>query len=127
MIKEKTAPAITDLQETNLKAPQQGEDIQKSSAKGGQELLPAAAFTTFFTWTANGVHPNVNFALSSIRANSRVLVNISEFSGTATNRFIGGAKMAVYNIAPYNGGFKAWVEISWGSPLTVRFDVFVDP
>ena len=43
------------------------------------------------------------------------------------DHFIGSARMAVYNIAPYNGGFRAWVDISWGSPLNVRFDVLVDP
>ena len=100
------------------------------SAKGAaaQDLnLSAAAFTTYYTWTANGVHPSVNFANANVKANSRVLLNISEFGANAQDRFIGAARMAVYNIAPYNGGFRAWVDISWGSPLKVRFDVFVDP
>jgi hypothetical protein len=35
--------------------------------------------------------------------------------------------MAVYNVAPYNGGFHAWVEVSWSNPLNARFDVLVDP
>jgi hypothetical protein len=43
------------------------------------------------------------------------------------NRFIGAARMAVYNVAPFDGGFFAWVEISWNAPLFVRFDVLVDP
>ena len=42
-------------------------------------------------------------------------------------RFIGAARMAVYNIAPYDGGFRAWVDISWNSPLNIRFDVLIDP
>ena len=100
------------------------------SAKGAaaQDLnLSAAAFTTYYVWTANGVHPSVNFANANVKANSRVLLNISEYGATPQDRFIGSARMAVYNIAPYNGGFRAWVDISWGSPLKVRFDVFVDP
>ena len=100
------------------------------SAKGAaaQDLnLSAAAFTTYYTWTANGVHPSVNFTNANVKANSRVLLNISEYGATPQDRFIGSARMAVYNIAPYNGGFRAWVDISWGSPLKVRFDVFVDP
>jgi hypothetical protein len=87
----------------------------------------ATAFSTFYTWRANGVFRNVRFTNSRVNANSRVHVNISEFSTDAQHRFIGGARMAVYNIAPFNGGFFAWVEISWGSPLNVRFDVVVDP
>ena len=87
----------------------------------------STAFSTFYTWRANGVFRQVHFANSRVNANSRVLVNISEFSTDAQHRFIGAARMGVYNIAPFNGGFFAWVEIAWGSPLNVRFDVVVDP
>ena len=110
---------------TDLPLEQDGQAAQDAAA---QDLnLSAAAFTTYYTWTANGVHPSVNFANANVKANSRVLLNISEYGATPQNRFIGSARMAVYNIAPYNGGFRAWVDISWGSPLKVRFDVFVDP
>lgn len=110
---------------TDLPMEQEGQGAQGVAA---QDLnLSAAAFTTFYTWTANGVHPSVNFANANVKANSRVLLNISEYAATPQDRFIGAARMAVYNIAPYNGGFRAWVDISWGSPLKVRFDVFVDP
>ena len=110
---------------TDLPMEQEGKSAKGAAA---QDLnLSTAAFTTFYTWTANGVHPSVNFANANVKANSRVLLNISEFGANAQDRFIGAARMAVYNIAPYNGGFRAWVDISWGSPLKVRFDVFVDP
>lgn len=110
---------------------EQPEEQESKSAKGAGAAaganLSAASFTTYYTWTANGVIHPVNFANANIKANSRVFVNISEYSTDAQHRFIGSARMAVYNIAPYDGGFLAWVEISWGSPLKVRFDVFVDP
>jgi hypothetical protein len=110
---------------TDLPMEQEGQSAQGVAA---QDLnLSTAAFTTYYTWTANGVHPSVNFANANVKANSRVLLNISEYGATPQDRFIGAACMAVYNIAPYNGGFRAWVDISWGSPLKVRFDVFVDP
>jgi hypothetical protein len=90
--------------------------------------ISGGAFTTFFTWRANGVFKKVRFNHSGINANSRVFVSISEFNSDARiNRFIGDARMAVYNVTPFNGGFFAWVEISWGSPLNARFDVFVEP
>jgi hypothetical protein len=110
---------------------EQPEEQESKSAKGAGGAaganLSAASFTTYYTWTANGVHPKVPFANANVKANSRVFVNISEYSTDAQHRFIGAARMAVYNIAPYDGGFLAWVDISWGSPLHVRFDVFVDP
>ena len=110
---------------------EQPEEQESKSAKGAGAAaganLSAASFTTYYTWTANGVIHPVNFVNANVKANSRVFVNISEYSTDAQHRFIGAARMAVYNIAPYDGGFLAWVEISWGSPLHVRFDVFVDP
>ena len=113
------------LEETDAPMEQEGKSAKGAAA---QDLnLSAGAFTTYYTWRANGVHPSVNFSNANVKANSRVLLNISEYSANAQDRFIGAARMAVYNIAPYNGGFRAWVEISWGSPLNVRFDVFVDP
>jgi hypothetical protein len=103
-------------------------DMGKQDDTGAAIFGPGAtAFSTFYTWRANGVFRNVRFTNTRVNANSRVLVNISEFSSDAQQRFIGGARMAVYNIAPFNGGFFAWVDIAWGSPLNVRFDVLVDP
>jgi len=91
-------------------------------------VLGTGSFTTFWTWRGNGVAKNLNFTHPAINANSRVFVSISEFNSDARiNRFIGDARMAVYNVAPYNGGFHAWVEVSWSNPLNARFDVLVDP
>jgi len=88
----------------------------------------STAFTTYWTWRGNGVAKALRFNHSGINANSRVFVSISEFSSDAQiNRFIGDARMSVYNVAPFNGGFFAWVEISWNNPLPVRFDVLIDP
>lgn len=81
------------------------------------------AFTTAFRGRINGVVIARGFH-AGINANSRVLISISEFGG---DRFIGSARMAVYNIAPFNGGFAAWLEISWPTALNVHLDVFVDP
>ncbi len=114
--------ALTDL-------PVQKLEPGKKGAAGEQEAagLSGAAFSTFYTWRAHGVIPSVRFTNAAINANSRVFVNISEYSTDPQHRFIGSARVAVYNIAPFNGGFLAWVEISWPNPINVRFDVFVDP
>ncbi|MDC8755993.1 hypothetical protein [Janthinobacterium fluminis] len=112
---------------TDLPAIMKGPDNMVEGADEQTANLSPAAFTTYYTWRANGVFRAVRFNNTRVTANSRVLLNISEYSSDAQHRFIGAARMAVYNIAPFNGGFFAWVEISWGSPLNVRFDVFVDP
>lgn len=116
-----TQPETKDL-------PQEGKIAgQEARGQDASANLSGASFSTYYIWRANGVHPNVNFTQANVNANSRVFVNISEYSANAQDRFIGAARMAVYNIAPYNGGFRAWVDISWGNPLNVRFDVLVDP
>ena len=115
----------SNLPQENIGLPQHEKD---SEQKISTQAIGANSFTTFWTWRANGVFKAVRFNHPGINANSRVFVSISEFNSDAqVNRFIGDAKMAVYNVAPFNGGFFAWVEISWNNPLNVRFDVFVDP
>ncbi len=118
----------SNLAETIAEQPVIMKGAEKAAEAGGKSTaLSPGAYTEYYTWRANGVFHNVQFNDARVNANSRVLVNISEFSTDAQHRFIGAARMAVYNIAPFNGGFFAWVEISWGSPLNIRFDVFVDP
>lgn len=121
-------PVGSNLSETqNLPMPleRSGEmaDVANPSVFG----TGATAFTTYYTWRANGVFRNVRFVAPRVNANSRVFLNISEYSTDPQHRFIGSARMAVYNIAPGTGEFFAWVDIAWNSPLNIRFDVLVDP
>jgi hypothetical protein len=122
--------AGSNLPEVAIEAPKHVKGSEKVLGNGHEahEELSAVSFTTFYTWRANGVHRNVRFSHPAVKANSRVFLSISEYGNDPnTTRFIGGAKMEVLNVAPFNGGFFAWVEISWGSPLNIRFDVLVDP
>jgi hypothetical protein len=117
----------SNLPQTMESLPKLGEDINKVAGIG-TEALGADSFTTFFTWRANGVFKAVPFNHPNINANSRVFVAISEFTSDAQiNRQPGDARLAIYNVSPFNGGFKAWIEIAWSSPLPVRIDVLVDP
>ena len=89
--------------------------------------LGTGSFTTFYTFRGNGIFPALRFDHGSINPNSRVFVTASEYSTDPTNRFIGQAQIVISNVAPFNGGFLAWVNVAWGSPINVRFDVLVDP
>ncbi|HEX6430486.1 MAG TPA: hypothetical protein VF008_22495 [Niastella sp.] len=121
--------AGSNMPEVSIEAPKHMKGSEKVLGNGKEdEELSASSFTTFYTWRANGVHRNVRFNHPAVNANSRVFLSISEYGADPrTTRFIGAAKMEVLNVAPFNGGFFAWVEISWGAPLNVRFDVLVDP
>jgi hypothetical protein len=103
-------------------------DLPKQDETISVQSLGSGSFTSFYTWRGNGVVKSLRFDNPAINANSKVFVSISEFNSDAQiNRFIGDARMAVYNVAPFNGGFSAWVEVSWDSPINVRFDVLIDP
>lgn len=119
----------SNLSQTIEELPVEQTDSQKRVGAAEQAVgLSSGAYTTSWTWRANGVFKKVPFPSAGINANSRVVASICEYgSDPRTTRFIGDARMHIYNIAPYNGGFYAWVEISWNSPLNVRIDAFVDP
>jgi hypothetical protein len=59
---------------------------------------------------------------SRITQYSKISTSISEYNLYPYQRFIGGARMTVHNVSPYNGGFYAWVDVDWGYPLDVRVD-----
>lgn len=111
------------------------EELELPQHAGGSEQpedtarsLGAGSFTTYYTWRGNGVVQALRFNHGSINANSRVFVSISEYgTDAATTRFIGSASMQVLNVAPFNGGFLAWVVVDWSTLLNIRFDVLVDP
>lgn len=116
-----------DAKEITAELPKHQQDFPMN-AGSGSKALASNSFTTFYTWRGNGVHSKLRFNHSAIRANSRVFVSISEFnSDAAQNRFIGDARMAVYNVAPFNGGFLAWVDVSFDHAINARFDVLVEP
>jgi len=94
---------------------------------GVKEVGEKFSLTTFDTLRGNGIFPALRCDHGSINPNSRVFVTASEYSTDPTNRFIGQAQIVISNVAPFNGGFLAWVNVAWGSPINVRFDVLVDP
>lgn len=117
----------SNLPQTIEHLPKLVEDSGKVAGINTKNLAPGS-FTEYWTWRGNGVYTKLPFYDSRINSNSRVFVSISEFNSDAQiNRFIGDARMAVYNVAPFDGGFLAWVEVSFSSALNVRFDVLVDP
>jgi hypothetical protein len=98
-----------------------------ASKSGIQPELSPSSWSGYCLYRFNGTGRIINCTTPFINANSRVFLNISEYSTTATTRFIGAARMTVHNISPYNGGVRAWVDVEWPWPLNVRVDLLVDP
>jgi hypothetical protein len=79
-------------------------------------------------WKGNGI-VRLNVNLPIVHAGSTVLVSLSEFSdinNPAGSRFIGGARFAIYNIAPREGGVDIWAEVSWANPINIYFSFLVN-
>ena len=91
---------------------------------GNQDTGP---FSAYYTWRGNGT-VKLNIDNLKIHKTSKVYVAISEFSSDPrTSRFIGGARMGICNITPYEGGVTIWAEINWGSPINICFDLIIYP
>lgn len=98
---------------------------QASTAPGAPLSLDTSWFAT---WRGNGIiHLNIN--CPAIHAGSTVLIGLSEYSNTANpagSRFIGGARYAIYNIAPREGGVVIWAEVSWSNPLNIYIEILIN-
>lgn len=94
------------------------------SAQQAVKDLPNA-FTTFFTHTFHGELKGTFFH-PSVTADSRVFVSMGEIGHLPQVRFLGDARMAVYNVIAFDGGLRVWCEVFWPTNINIRFDVLVD-
>ncbi|WP_159466686.1 M12 family metallopeptidase [Dyadobacter sp. 3J3] len=102
-----------------------GVDIDQQDAAFVAKLYPKRSGPTFYTWRGSGT-VQLNIPNPLIHAGSNVNVAISEFStDPRSTRFIGSARMGVFNSAPYEGGVKVWAEINWSSPINICFDLLI--
>lgn len=102
-----------------------GSNIDAQDAQFAAIVYPKTSgmWSTYYTLRGNGtLHANI--ANPKIRANTSVYAAISEYSSNPRQtRFVGSAKMRVFNVTPYNGGVQVWAEVSWPSPLNVVIDL----
>ncbi|MCF0069598.1 M12 family metallopeptidase [Dyadobacter sp. CY261] len=102
-----------------------GPDINANDGNFAGIIYPRPGTSNFFLWRGHG-RALLNIPNSRISAYSTVFASISEYaSDPRTSRFIGSARMGVYNIAPYNGGVYVWVEVDWSQPLNTCIDLFI--
>ncbi len=87
--------------------------------------VQTSANTYYYEFRGNGVR-SINIAIPGIHSNATVMAAISEYStNSRVDRFMGAAKMRVFNICPYQGGVVIWTEVTWSSPLNVAIDLLV--
>lgn len=104
-----------------------GADIDVQDANFASRIYPKLSGSTFYTWRGFG-SVQLNIPNSRIHPNSIVHVAISEYrTDPRTTRFIGAARMGVYNVSPYEGGVKIWADINWNNPINICFDLLINP
>jgi hypothetical protein len=92
--------------------------------------------STFTRWYTPPLQGNGDFTLrinlgqGQVNRDSGVCATICELSQPSGEPldypFIGGARMAVHNIAPQDDGtVLCWIQIEWGSALNYRVQLFV--
>lgn len=102
-----------------------GNDIDAQDAQFAGMVYPRTSgmWSTYYTLRGNGT-VRLNVTNPKIRSNTSVYASISEYStNPRQTRFVGAAKMRVYNISPYDGGCFIWADISWASPLNTVIDI----
>jgi hypothetical protein len=115
-------PAVLDAQAVRIP-----KVLSVISPDGVSPRIEVNSYSTFCAYRTNG-DVIANCSDSRINANSRVFAAMSEYNTQpGVDRFIGAAKMTIFNISPYNGGFKVWFNVDWANPLNVRLDFLVDP
>ena len=102
-----------------------GNDIDAQDAQFASIVYPKTSgmWSTYYTLRGNGT-VRLNVTNPKIHSGTSVYAAISEYSSNPRQtRFVGAAKMRVFNISPYEGGVFIWAEISWASPLNTVIDI----
>ena len=102
-----------------------GNDIDTQDAQFAALVYPKTSgmWSTYYTLRGNGT-VRLNVTNPKLHSTTSVYAAISEYSSNPRQtRFVGAAKMRVFNISPYEGGVFIWAEISWASPLNTVIDI----
>ena len=95
-------------------------------AEVGAEELFGRGFTYRHDWGNRRGHWILNLTWSGvINLNTRIFVSATEFNRANGEALVGSANYTVFNVAPYNGGVRVWVNINWSSDIPIRLDYLI--
>jgi len=108
------------------------DEVREEAVRPSLGLVPQPALSgTGFSYRHNWGFRRGEWVLrlnwARVNPNSRVFVAISEGApgGVNAGKFIGSARYTVHNIAPRAGGVDIWVNIEWGSNISLYADYLV--
>jgi hypothetical protein len=92
------------------------EQIQDARAAG---LLPPGMLAFRHNWGFRRGQWVLNLTSPLFKRGSLVFVSIGE---GVDGKFIGAARYTVHNVAPNDGVISIWLNIEWGSPISISAD-----
>jgi hypothetical protein len=104
--------------------------VQPLMQSGAESPLPALSGTGFtyrHDWGRRRGAQTLRLNWGAVNPRSRVYVSIGEgvAGGLDNGKFIGSARYTVHNVAPRAGGVDVWVNIEWGSDISLYVDYLV--
>jgi hypothetical protein len=92
-----------------------------------EPALTGTGFTYRHDWGRRRGPHTLRLGWAAVNPRSRVFVSIGEGAagGPDNGKFIGAARYTLHNVAPRAGGVDIWVNIEWGSDISLYADYLV--
>jgi hypothetical protein len=99
----------------------------RSNPGSPESALSGTGFTYRHDWGRRRGSQTLRLNWGAANPRSRVFVSIGEGAGGGLDngKFIGSARYTVHNVAPRAGGVDVWVNIEWGSDISLYVDYLV--
>jgi len=109
------------LDQSNLKS------LTGGGEGAGAQAISGTGFTYRHDWGPRNGQWKLNLTWAGFTTATRVFVAIGEGTGGG-GKFLGGARYTLYNVAPDTGQVGIWLNIEWGSPISLIADyLIIDP
>ena len=97
---------------------------QAPAGRGGPQAIAGNGFTYRHDWGLKHGQWILPLTWSGFTNATRVFVAIGEGTGGG-GKFVGSARYTVHNVAPDTGRVTIWVDIEWGSDISLIVDYLI--
>ena len=121
MAQSSSGTGIAETQEASLEEAQLHKLLQGEAAP---QAIAGNGFTYRHDWGLKHGQWILPLTWSGFTNATRVFVAIGEGTGGG-GKFVGSARYTVHNVAPDTGRVTIWVDIEWGSDISLIVDYLI--